>query len=323
MERHVAASAGVPLLIILGVAGCQTVDPAPFQQLNESAAAFEQGADDALGAVYQRAEENFAAGSPFGTDPTLDQLLLVWEPGGDATRPTQEVQPLHAMLRDLRRGVSYLNEALATYASYLAKLASGSADDAAAIEALAQEANTNLRSARDALKATDITDDQLALVATIGAELLRQKIERDRREYLEETMDSAQPTIEEFASFMVTTMNLVASDVTFAYAEWAEHTRESYRKAKNARAKQRILMGVLAKNDGTYALLESIRTLREGYAQFPVAHGEVRQRLEDRESALVAVRRLYSEAQHLRKLHAELAHADGGKTGAAESEKQK
>jgi hypothetical protein len=289
--------------------GCASVDPKSFEQFHKSAAAFQTGADDAYKTAYEMAAKGFATPSPFGIDPTFDQLILTWEEGGDATRPTQEEKPLHAMLRDQRRGSFDLNSAFAEYSQFLALLAAGSEKDAEALEELAKNANANMRSARDALS-LEVGDNEVAIVATIGVELLRQKIERDRRDYLRETMGEAQPRIEAFTSFMVITMDLLAGDITQTYLNWAEAKRLDHDAAgRTDRAKRKILVALLDRNDQTLLLLESVRTMRDGYTRIPKAHAEVRRRLDEPEAFLAAVRRLYSDARRLQKLHKELAEA--------------
>jgi hypothetical protein len=306
--RH-PASRLAAIAALLSLVGCASVDPKPFEEFHASAAAFQAGTDAAYKTAYDMAAKGFATPSPFGVDPTVDQLVLTWQEGGDPTRPTQEEKPLHSMLRDTRRGSYDLNAAFAEYAQYLSLLAAGSAKDAETLEELAKSANANLRSARDALSIS-VGDDQVAIIATIGAEALRQKIEKDRRDYLRETMDEAQPRIKAFSDFMVLTMDLLAGDITRTYLDWAESQRRDYGAARRtAEAKRKILVALLERNDQTLLLLESVRTMRDGYARIPVANAEIRKRLDEREAFLAAVRRLYDDARRLQELQNELAKA--------------
>lgn len=305
--------AALVALTACGVA-CAAVDPKPFEELHVSTAAFQEQADAAYKTANEMAAKGFAAPSPFGDDPSFEDLELGWgdaENPTDPTRPTQAVKPLHSGLRDIRRGSYDLNGALAEYAQYLSLLAGGSAKDAETLDQLAKDANANIRSARDALQAP-IGDNEIAIVATVGAELLRQKIEHDRRNYLRETMDEAQPVIEAFSQFMVTAMNFVAGNVTETYIHWVEPRREAHdATGASPNDKRKILVDLLDRNDETILLLDSIRTLREGYARLPVAHAEVRTRLDEPEAFLAAVRRLYGDARRLQQLQKELAAAQG------------
>jgi len=158
-----------------------------------------------------------------------------------------------------------------------------------------------------------VGDEEVAIVATLGAEVLRQKTLRDRRAFLRETMDEAQPRIEAFADFMVVSQDLLAGDVTRTYLSWAETQRQSHdAPGRTDAAKRKIVIALLERNDQTLLLLDSVRTLRDAYARIPRAHAEVRARLDDPEAFLVAVRRLYGDALRLQKLQAELATAEGG-----------
>ena len=296
----------------LGLLGCAAIDPKPFEELHTSAAAFQTQVDATYKTAYDMAAKGFSTASPFGDDPTFDQLLLQWDDdGGDPTQPTQEAKPLHSLLRDNRRGSYDLNGALAEYSQYLSLLAGGSAQDAEALEAMARNANANMRSARDTL-GLEVGDGELAIVATLGAEALRQKIEHDRRNYLRETMDEAQPRIQTFSEFMVSTMNLLAGDITSTYVRWAESRRRVHdADGATAQEKRKILVALLVRNDETLLLLESVRTMRDGYARLPLAHAEVRRRIDEPEAFLATVRRLYEDARRLQTLQAELERAQG------------
>jgi hypothetical protein len=291
----------------LMLVGCASVDPKPFEQFHASAAEFQQGADAALEATHDLAKAGFSKPSPFADDIPFDSVVLTFDE--DPTRPQMDAAPLYAQLRDLRRGAFQLNGALAEYSRFLALLASGSAKDAEDLEELARNANANLRSARDAM-GVELGDNEVALIATVAVELLRQKIEYDRRGYLRETMDEAAEPIDAFSEFMAITMDLVATDVMQIYSEWAELQRRAHSRASRADQKRKIVVTVLERNDRTLLLLEAIRTLREGYRNIPAAHREVRTSLDEKAVFLASVTRLYGDARRLEKLHAELAKAN-------------
>ena len=293
--------------VLVASVACASVDPKPFERFHESAAAFQASSDAAYKTVYGLAAEGFKMPSPFHDDVAFDQLVLTWEENGDPTRPTQEDKPLHSMIRDDRRGSYDLNGAYAEYARYLAILAGGSKEDAETLEELAKTANANLRSARDALS-VPVGDNEVAIVTTIGVELLRQKIEKDRRDYLRETMEDAEDTIEAYSSFMVTKMDLLAGDIARTYVDWAEAKSKEYgQKELPSAGKRAILVQLLERNDETLLLLDSVRTMRDGYARVPQAHGEIRKSLDEPEAFLGAVRRLYDDARRLQSLQKELA----------------
>ena len=299
-------------IFALSVAGlvflsCATIDPKPFEKFHMSTSEFQAGADGVLESAYELAKAGFRKPSPFGDDVTFSSVVLTFD--DDPTRPTMEAAPLYIQLRDLRRGTLDLNGAFAAYTQFLALLAGGSESDAEALEELAKTANANLRSARDAIK-LDVGDDKLALFATLGTELLRQKIEHDRRRFLCETMDEASPRIDEFAGLMVDTMNLAAIDVMFTYAEWAELQRAAYDEMSRPEQKREIIIDVLERNDRTLLLLESLRTLRAGYGNFLAAHREVRNSIDKKEAFLGSVKRLYSDARRLDRLRTELAKSE-------------
>lgn len=304
MKLHRLLCASVCVVAMLA---CANVDPKPFQRFQESASNFETASDAALASAQGLAKAGFATPSPFGVETTFDSVVLTFDE--DPTRPEMDAAPLYLQLREIRLGTSDLNGALADYSGYLALLAGGSEKDAEELEELARKANTNLRSARDALQ-LEAGDREVALIATIGTELLRQKIEHDRRNYLRDTMTHATPAIQEFSDFMVTTMDLVATDVQMTYAEWAETQRRAHQRASGDDKKRKVIEGVLERNDQTLLLLDSIRTLREAYREIPTAHREVLASLDEKEPFLVGVKRLYADARRLEKLQKELASAE-------------
>ncbi len=317
MHCHRVLRAGACLFVWLMLLGCASVDPKPFEKFHASASEFQKGSDEALKSAHDLAKAGFSKPSPFRDDITFDSVVLTFNE--DPTRPEMDAAPLFAQLRDLRRGAFDLNGALTEYTRYLALLAGGSEKDAEDLEDLAKKANANLRSARDAL-GVEVGEKEVALIATIGVELLRQKIEHDRRNYLRETMDeAADPAgstgsppkpIDEFSEFMVITMDLVATDVMNVYTTWVALQRRAHSDASRADQKRKIVVKVLERNDRTRLLLESIRTLREGYQNIPAAHRDVRKSLDEKEPFLASVTRLYGDAKRLKKLQKELAMAE-------------
>jgi hypothetical protein len=221
---------------------------------------------------------------------------------------TMEAKPLFVDVRELRQGIDALNEAFVQYALYLAKLAGGGAEDAERIAALAKDANANLRSARTALN-LDVDNDELALVATIGAEALRKKIEGDRRRFLEETMDFAQPQIEAFAVAGRAAMKLSAGELKEAYLQWADARRLACNQVGGVE-RRRIISEVIDRNENIQTLLATLDTIRAGYEQIPEAHRELRVQLDDPEDFVSAVQRLRDDVQRLRQLRDELAKAE-------------
>lgn len=308
IDRSSMLGIGALAAFLVGQGCAAVVDPRPFERLHETAAAFRDGTDETLGAVYDLAAEGFTTPSPFGEEVTFDQLVLTWEEGGDPTRPRQEAEPLHVMIRDMRRGTDELNVAISEYTRFLLLLAGGRAEDAERLEELARTANLEFRSARDGLGLPG-DDGEVALVATLGSELLRRKIEGDRRNYLRETMREAQPTVRTFGDFMVASMDLLAGDVTTAYLRWVESRRRAHDDAGSDADRREILQELLERNEKTLLLLDVIRTTREGFRKLPQAHAEVLAGLDERESPLAAVRRLQDDAERLKRLKKELETA--------------
>jgi hypothetical protein len=185
---------------------------------------------------------------------------------------------------------------------------------------MAKSANGSFRAARDALDLT-IDDKQLAIVSSIGAEALRQQIQHNRKKFLRETMDKAQPTLETFSDHMVTTFDLLAGDVTTTYLAWVDQQRVAYdalgsggvsgqAAADLTVRRKEVLLEVLDRNEQVLILLETIRALREGYRTLPSAHAELRASLDGQESFFAQTKRLYEDARRLQKLYKELAATD-------------
>jgi hypothetical protein len=107
-------------------------------------------------------------------------------------------------------------------------------------------------------------------------------------------------------------MDLIAMDVEWTYVSWSEQLRMAYAAEDDPRGRALILDRLLERNDRTILLLETIRTIREGYRKLPAAHDELRQRLDAQGAPLETVKQLYDEAQRLRTLYEELARSEGG-----------
>jgi hypothetical protein len=288
---------------------CATeIAPGPYDSFRRSTLEFQTGSDGALAEVAKLAEVGFATPSAIDAPLRFEDVVLTWEEDGDPTQPSQDKVPLYEQAQELRRGTYSLNAGVVDYATVLSQLAGGSAKDAEQLDELARTANTNLRSARDALK-FDISDQQVAIIAAIGAEAMRQKIEQDRRGYLRETLTAAQPVIAAFSAQMAATMNLSAGDLTNVYVAWADSRREEYTKAKSDEARRRVLVQIQERNDRTVALLETLRTLRGGYERMPAAHAELLSSLDQNEKFLASVRRLYEDGKRLQQLQRELAES--------------
>ena len=119
-------------------------------------------------------------------------------------------------------------------------------------------------------------------------------------------MDGAQGTIEAFAEHMALAMDILAADVASSYSKRVDGMREEH-SAANAARRRKIEMALLDHNDEVVLLLDTLRTLREGYRAIPRAHAQLRQKLDDEETFLTAVRRLYYDARRLKRLQKELA----------------
>lgn len=309
--RSLGRRGWVPGLVVLasGLLGCATVEPGPFEGFYRSSAELQARSDEVLEQVRALAESGFRTPSPLDDGLQLSDVILTWDEQGDPTQPYVAAQPLHSLLRDLRRGALSLNSGIVEYARLLSSLADGSGD-VEELDELARAANGHLRAARDTLKA-DLDDDEVAIVATLAASGLVQKLRRDRRRYLRQTMDGAGATVDAFSEHMASTMDLVAGDVKSAYLAWVETQRRAFGKTASDTRKRGVLVDVLERNDRIVLLMETLRSLRQAYRDLAAAHAELRRELDEREILLVAARRLADDVRRLRRLYEELREANG------------
>jgi hypothetical protein len=118
--RAIEIGLGVTLAL---ASGCTPIATQRFSEYDQAVSRYQAQSDEAIDQVQRVARAGFTSSSPLSEQLTFDQVVLTWESEGDPTQPQADAKPLHVQLRELRRGVSSLNDGLTEYAGMLAALA--------------------------------------------------------------------------------------------------------------------------------------------------------------------------------------------------------
>lgn len=307
-------AAGVCLVV--GLLGCASVDPAPFNQFAEGLNSLRDGTDAMAADDVQNARDRFVGDVRSGEVSLLDLQLGFEAPFGYDYAFGDE--PLYVKLGRFQRGMMELNKAMIAYADLLAILAGGEVVEPSTFDQLTTDLNANALSAANALN-LEIGGDDTALLTTVAVAAFRGVLEKKRRSGLAGAITEVQPQIDEYSRRMVVAVKFLATGVTSDYDDQFRAIIGPVAEAAGAApVDEAVIESVLALNLQTEQTLGTLAALSESYQRLPAAHRDLAGAAGGKPGGLTGLISFTNEALRLHTLYLTLATANEAAAGGAE-----
>jgi hypothetical protein len=294
------------LLVMLAVAGCASVDPAPFEAFEAASGRVAEGSEAAFRLDEKWSREGFVERFVSGGGSYRDLLLVLDDP---AAAP-DSLSGLVAF-RDAARAMDALNRGFHDYAILLARLAGS--DVLTQREAERLEADLNARVSGLATRFAELGVEVplelrsgSALFTVAAVEGLRLFLDSRRRSALRAALADNQALVEGWCGVAREALVRVGDDLRFEYRERTRGLAEGYAAAKTDTARRRLVGEILSRNEALLDALATLRALAASYASMPAAHANLEESLTRRGVSGADLERFTDRARELRILHERL-----------------
>ncbi len=303
-------------LVILGVAGCASISPAPFTALTTSIQQLRDGADASLSVVHERARNRYIDEAASGDGAKVGALLLT-QPAGDPFGWASPDPPLFLKAARFREGVYRLNSVLIGYAGLLGQLASPDLVSPETFEQLAKDLNGNLKTAFHSLGVSGPPDKEIAIFSTLATGAFRAYLQNKQRSSLLEALNNNQPAIQDAAELGASAVRLTAAALRNEYDLSSKKLADLVANpALSDLKKQAALRDLVDLDDKFIKEISVLRILHQSYVALPAGHRELATGLADPKRGLPMVRELFENGRELYRLYEELAKGDKKKESA-------
>jgi len=298
------------VLVILGVAGCASISPAPFTALTTSIQQLRDGADASLSLVHERTRDRYIVEAAAGDVAKIEALLLT-QPAGDPFGWASPDPPLFLKVARFREGVHRLNSVLVGYAGLLGQLASPDLVSSEKFEQLAKDLNGNLKTAVQALGVSASPNKEIAIFSTLATSAFRAYVENKQRSSLLEALNSNQPAIQEAAELGAAAVRITATALRNEYNHSSAKLAALIANPKlSDSGKQATLRELIELDEKFIKEISVLRTLHQSYMALPAAHQELAAGLVDPKRGIPMILELLENARDLNRLHDELSKGD-------------
>ncbi len=296
----------VSFAVIVLMAGCASVDPAPFNQFASSLQPLRAGIDAEAKLAAEASRQALIQKVNNGEVSPADlQLQFDSDNPFAATYGFVETRPNFIKLKRFRRGLASLNEAMVAYAQTLVILAGGSQNGdslptTAQFDQMARDLNANTGNAASAL-GLRLDPDEQAFLSAGAIRLFKAYIDTKRYSALANALSKVQPRVVEFSDTAQQAVRLLASLVTTEY---------NSKVLSLAVASPPDAAPILALNDSTQVTLATLGSLYNNYAALPAAHNDLIAVASTKSTGLTGIIALGTEAKRLQGLVEELSKAN-------------
>ncbi len=304
-------STGRKLLLVFSLAvfmaGCASVDPAPFTDFTTSLQPLRSATDAQAGAAVTASRQELVKQVADGDRSPADLQLEFQSSNPFATGYgfAEDGEPNFAKFRRFQFGLSALNNAMIGYAQSLQMLAGGGEGgdilpSTAEFDQMARDLNANAGSAAAALK-VGLDPGRQALLSTAAIQFFKAYIENKRRKDLLEAISVVQPQVAEFSRLARQAVHLLASLVETDYNKRILPLMTA--SPPNADA-------ILSFNDATQLTLGTLQAMSNSYAALPAAHRDLMAAAAKKSTGLAGLIALGDAATRLNSLVTQLAQAN-------------
>lgn len=298
--RRLWLSAALGLVVVL--AGCASVNRAPFAEFAASLERLRSGSDTQAEAAVDALRQDLIQRVASGEISAADLQLEIDHSDSFTTRyGFGEEEPEYIKFVRFQNGLSALNGAMLAYAQSLVMLAGAdqggdvlpSADQ---FDQMARDLNANASTAAAAL-GVSVDSDSQGLLSAVAIRLFRAYIETKRSATLREAIAEVQSQVDEFSTAARLAVRTLASLVQTDYTE---------RILPLLTASPPNATPILALNDTTQATLATLESLFNSYGALPAAHRDLSAAASSKPGTLAGLVALTNEATRLRGLVTEL-----------------
>ena len=312
--RNIGARLAV--LVLLTSTACATPSTAPFENFSTSIATVREGANEALKNNEEGARQYLIAtavsAAEAGDAGAINDLRVNVESDNPLSLERERVPPFLAS-RSFREGLYALNGALVDYAGLLSQLAAPELVNPEEFETLAKELNQNTLDALEAIGASDVGADEVALFSTTASAIANALVERQRKKRLLDHLEEAQPKVVKVVEHARKAVKLAAIELGENYREEAQPAARIVATGGNATTRAKAAADLVSAGERFVGRLETLQALDRAYAKLPDAHTDLKKGVNYPKASLESIRVLYQEGRRLQRLHKEILAASESK----------
>ncbi|MEP6606414.1 MAG: hypothetical protein ABJA60_09915 [Nitrosospira sp.] len=296
---------------MLGLPGCASISPTPFNSLSNSVQQLRGGADASLGMVNNLSRERYIAEGAAG-DPSKYVERLLLKQDGDKFSWISSDPPLFFKADQFREGVYQLNSVLVDYTNLLAQLASPDLVAPPVFDKLARDLNGNLRAAAQTLK-PESPDKDIAILSTASTAAFRAYLQHRQRASLISALKNNQAAFSNVATLGANAVEIEEQHLRKEYQDASYSISTVLQPALSAKQKEALLRKLVELDEKFIKELVVLKALHQSYKALPAAHSELAKGLANPKLGLPMIQEIFENSQRLYRLYEELRKPDGGK----------
>lgn len=287
--------------VLTGMVGCATVDSGPFTKFDNATKEASTGIVTAMSVNYDWTRSGFIAS--FSTSPESKFSELIIQPDKKYTW-TMEKPPVYLAIEKARAALNELNNSFVQYADLLVKLSGRELVSTDKFDQMAKDLNKNAKDAMAALK-MQAAPTEVALFSTAASEAARLYIEHKRQDYLIETLQKNQDSVQKYSDTCIELIRTITGDMKTYYVEKYEPIRIAWN-ASSGENRQKQTEAMLTLNEQFVNALGVLQELEASYDAIPRAHADLSKSIKSPKLDLEGIQELYSSGKRLQELYAEL-----------------
>lgn len=296
---------------MLGLPGCASISPAPFNSLSNSVKQLRGGADASLGMVNNLSRERYIAEGAAGDSSKYVKPLLLKQDGDKFSWNSSDL-PLFFKADQFREGVYQLNSVLVDYTNLLAQLASPDLVAPSVFDELAKDLNSNLRNAASTLSPKS-SDKEIAIISTASTAAFGAYLQHRQRASLISALKNNQAAFSHVASLGENAVEIEEQHLLKEYQD-ASHSISTVllQPALSVKQKEALLRKLVKLDEKFIKELVVLKALHQSYKALPAAHSELAKGLANPKLGLPMIQEIFENSQRLYRLYEELRKAEGG-----------
>jgi len=299
-------AASLVLACLPWLAGCASLQPAPFTAFATATQELKTGTDASLTHVSERATDRYVDEAVKNVDKILS-LKLAPDPKDVFGWTIPDLEPFFLKTTRFRDGVDQLNTALIGYATLLSQLADPNVIPEKTFETMTTDLNDNLTTAVASMGAKPPPTKETAIISTLAVAVFRDYLHHQQRSALIKAIRTNQEAIDTVADLGANAVTITARAITNEYASMSQGLATQAADASQPESVRKTAIRALIALDDQYEKeLRILRILHDSYVALPAAHRELANGLEKPQQGLPAIRALAENGKQLYRQYKEL-----------------